>query len=255
MDYDRLISLATDLGYGLLESGAEIYRVEESIQRLLNAYGVVKADPFVIPNCIIVSLVTPEDISITRVRRVPSHGNNVDMLEQYNDLCRKLCAEPPDLEEAYERLRKVRRQHREHSFAAQMAAYVVASAAFVIFFGGTARDMLCGGLCGLAIGLSGEAMTRRKTNGFFKSLVGAAISAFLAQLLVYAGVGQNVDEIIIGALMALVPGIIFTNAIRDIMAGDMVAGVSKLADALLTGIFVAMGTGFALTLTQLLWGG
>ena len=49
MDYDQLLSLATDLGFGLLECGAEIYRVEESIQRLLQAYGVPQADPFVSP--------------------------------------------------------------------------------------------------------------------------------------------------------------------------------------------------------------
>ena len=33
--------------------------------------------------------------------------------------------------------------------------------------------------------------------------------------------------------MALVPGIAMTNAMRDIMAGDMVAGISKAAEALL----------------------
>ena len=54
--------------------------------------------------------------------------------------------------------------------------------------------------------------------------------------------------------MALVPGIIFTNAIRDVIAGDMVAGLSKIADALLTGVSVALGTGFALSLARLFWG-
>ena len=64
MDYDLLLNLATDLGYGLLESGAEIYRVEESILRLLHAYGIQQADPFVIPNCIIVSFTTPDRKSV-----------------------------------------------------------------------------------------------------------------------------------------------------------------------------------------------
>ncbi len=59
MDCNALLALASDLGYGLLESGAEIYRVEESITRLLHAYGISEADPFVIPNCIIVSFTTP----------------------------------------------------------------------------------------------------------------------------------------------------------------------------------------------------
>ena len=135
-----------------------------------------------------------------------------------------------------------------------MAAYVVASAAFTLFFGGTLRDALCGGLCGLAIGVALTAMTWLKTNLFFKSMIGAAISALLALGLTHVGLGQHSEKIIIGALMALVPGIIFTNAIRDVMAGDMVAGISKIADALLTGVSVALGTAYALGITRFLWG-
>ncbi len=69
------------------------------------------------------------------------------------------------------------------------------------------------------------------------------------------GVGQNQDLIIIGALMALVPGIAMTNAMRDIMAGDMVAGISKAAEALLIGAAIALGTALALGLTRMVTGG
>ena len=55
----------------------------------------------------------------------------------------------------------------------------------------------------------------------------AAASALTAGFLVSLGLGEHVDQIIIGALMALVPGIALTNAMRDIMAGDMVSGISK----------------------------
>ena len=85
-------------------------------------------------------------------------------------------------------------------------------------------------------------------------MLGAALSAFIALVLTYLGIGQHSERIIIGALMALVPGIMFTNAIRDVMAGDMVAGISKVADALLTGVAVALGTAMALGITPLLWG-
>lgn len=71
LDYDKLLCLTAEIGYQLMESGAEIYRVEESIQRLLTAYGVPHPDPFVIPNCIIVSFRTPEGKSLTQVRRQP----------------------------------------------------------------------------------------------------------------------------------------------------------------------------------------
>lgn len=252
LDYDQLLTLVTELGFGLSKSGAEIYRVEESIQRLLFAYGIYDANPFVIPNCIIVSFVTPEGVTMNRIRRVPYHGTDVDLIERYNDLCRKLCRDTPALSQALDQLREIDRTRRVYSMPVQLAAYLVASAAFVLFFGGNLRDALCGGICGLAVGLAMNAMSILRANLFFKSMIGAAISGTLALFQTAIGLGQHSDMIIIGALMSLVPGIVFTNAIRDFMAGDMVAGISKVAEALLVGVAVALGTGSALMLFRYL---
>ena len=62
------------------------------------------------------------------------------------------------------------------------------------------------------------------------------------------GLGHNPDFITIGALMILVPGIAFTNAMRDIMAGDLTSGVNKVVEALLIATAIALGTGFVLSL-------
>lgn len=254
MDHNELLAVASELGYGLLESGAEIYRVEEAIERLLHAYGVAQADPFVIPNCIIVSFATPEGEVLTQVRRMPSHGTDVDLLERYYDLGRRLCREVPPLEEARAALEEIRQTRRQYPLSVILAAYFMATAAFVLFFGGALRDALCGGVCGLAVALALHAMTGLHANLFFKSMSGSALCAFLALALTALGLGEHPQIITIGAFMALVPGIIFTNAIRDVMAGDMVAGLSKIADALLTGVAVALGAAVALTLARLIWG-
>ncbi|HWS42377.1 MAG TPA: threonine/serine exporter family protein [Pseudoflavonifractor sp.] len=255
MDYDKLINLATDIGFRLLGTGAEVYRVEESVQRILRAYGVSTGEVFAIPNCIIVSMVTPSGRTFTRVRRMADHGTDIDRLEQYNTLCRHLCAEPPPLEEALVQLNATEAAGRSYSLPAQALAYFFGAALFCLFFGGTALDGLCAGLCGLAAGGCLTFLARLGTNLFFKTVAGGAVSALVALGLTLAGLGRNVDLITIGALMLLVPGLIFTNAMRDIIAGDMVTGLSKTAEALLIGAAIALGTGTALWLARLLWGG
>ena len=255
MDYDTLINLSAEMGYGLLESGAEIYRVEESIQRILKAYGLSTGEVFAIPNCIIVSLTTPEGRAVTRVRRMATHGTDIDQLERYNALCRALCAETPDPAEGLARLEALQSGRRSFSLPVQLLAYFAGAAAFTLFFGGTALDAFCGGACGLAIALCLTFLNRLGTNLFFKTVAGGTVSALAALGLVLAGVGKSVDLITIGALMLLVPGLIFTNAMRDIMAGDMVAGITKTAEALLIGVAIALGTGTALWLARLLWEG
>ena len=107
----------------------------------------------------------------------------------------------------------------------------------------------------MVIGLCLALMTRLGANLCFRTIAGGAASALAAVALTRLGVGQNQDLIIIGALMALVPGIAMTNAMRDIMAGDMVAGISKAAEALLIGAAIALGTALALGLTRMVTGG
>lgn len=254
LDYDRLLMLSSELGYQLLLSGAEIYRVEDSVRYLLNAYGVDTGEVFAIPNCIIVSLAAPGHKPVTRVRRVSGHGTDIQRMEAINDLCRRLCRDRPSLDEAWSRLDAVLSGGTQFSFLWRLFAYALGPLAFCLFFGGTARDALCSGVCGLAIGLSLTFMDHLGTNLFFKTIAGGFVSALVAVALTAMGVGEHSDLIITGALMNLVPGIVITNFMRDVMAGDMLSGLSKLADSLLTATGIALGTGLALTMTRLFWG-
>ena len=254
LDYDALLGLAAEVGYRLQVSGAEIYRVEESMQRLLQAYGQAAGQVFVIPNCIIVSLTTPAGHPVTCVRRIPSHGTDIYLLEAVNDLCRSLCAQTPPLDEARARIDAILAGRRSFSMPMQLLGYFLGTMFFGMLFGGTLRDGICSGICGVALGGCLTFMTRLGANLFFKTIAGGAVSALLALLLTWTGLGQNSDFVIIGALMALVPGLIFTNAIRDIMAGDMVSGITRTAEALLIGVAIALGTGFVLTAARMLGG-
>lgn len=254
MDYERLLMLSVELGYRLLLSGAEIYRVEESVRFLLDAYGVDSGEVFAIPNCIIVSIASPGSKPLTRITRVPGHGTNIRRIEALNDLCRRLCAQRPPLDEAWARLEAVLQDDVQFSPPWRLLAYSLGPLAFCLFFGGTARDALCSGVCGLAAGAALTFMDRLGTNNFFRTIVGGFLSALLAVTLTYIGLGEHSNLIITGAIMNLVPGIVITNFMRDIMAGDMLSGLTKLADSLLTATGIALGTGLAITMTRLFWG-
>jgi len=255
LDYNALLSRATDIGFRLQQSGAEIYRVEESVQRVLRAYGVTNGEVFAIPNCLIVSVTEEDGNAHTRVRRMPEHGTDIYRLEAVNDLCRRLCRDIPPLPEAAAALETVCTESVQYLLPQVIAAYVAGSAAFCLFFGGTAIDALCSGVCGGAMGLCLSAMARLHTNQFFKTIAGGFISALLALAFCTAGVGQNLSLIIIGAIMALTPGVAFTNAMRDMIAGDMVSGITKTVETLLVAMAIAVGTGLALGLAQMLGGG
>ena len=249
-----LLDFAAEVGFQLQMAGGEIYRVEESVKRLLAAYGAGHGEVFAIPNCLIVSVSNGEREVQTRIRRVGDHGTDIHRLEAVNALCRKLCREPVPLEEARRELKELLAATPRYPLWIRLLGYFTGAMLFTFFFGGGLRDGLCAGLCGVLIGLGQALLGRLGATLFFRTILCAAASAVLALGLVRLGLGKSVDLVTIGALMSLMPGVALTNAIRDIMVGDMVSGISKLGEAVLVAIAIALGTGLSLWLGQWLGG-
>ncbi|MBQ9617908.1 MAG: threonine/serine exporter family protein [Oscillibacter sp.] len=240
-EYDKLSELAVDLGCTLMSGGAEIYRVEESMRRLLNAYRLHTAEVFAIPSCVIVSVTAPDGHAITRMRRIPAHGTDMELLERCNALCRALCRQPMPLHEAQILLDRLR-ERPQYSPRRILVGYVIAPAFFAPLFGGGLYDALAAALGGFVVGLltlHGQRITG--SNSFFRTVVCSAAASLSALALVRLGIGQHADVVTISVLMMLVPGLALTNAMREIMAGDTVSGLSRIADTILTGGAIALG--------------
>ena len=253
MKRDELLNLASELGWELMISGAEIYRAEDSVGRVLRSYGSASGEVFAIPSCLIVSLMGEGDQPLTRIRRIPPHGTDIDRLERCNDLSRRLCRETPDYPAARALLEDLRRESKGYTPLMTLAGCFTGAFGFCLLFNGSFAESILSGLCCLAIGLSLRLMDRMGSNSFFKTIAASAVSAFLA--VAFAQIWPvDPDLITIGALMALVPGVCFTSALRDIMAGDMVTGLSKAAEGILIGTAIAIGTGAAVAVAGALWG-
>ncbi|MCC8120534.1 MAG: threonine/serine exporter family protein [Oscillospiraceae bacterium] len=253
-EHTALLHLTVELGYRLQESGAEIYRVEEAVRRVFAAYGVEQGQVFAIPNCLIVSAIDEEGRPISRLRRIPSHGTDVTRMERVYGYCRWLCRQTPEPEPALAELEVLDREHPQWPFWAQLGGYFISTGSLGLFFGGSGLDGLAAGLCGGVAGACMLLLGRLHTNLFARTAAAAFLSALLAAVLVALGLGSHTHYIIIGGLMALVPGLMFVSFMRDIIAGDTVAGLIKLVEALLTGCAIALGTAVAMGRTGGLFG-
>ena len=248
-DYDALLNTAASIGVQMLESGAEAYRVEDSLQRLCQAYGVEISEIFAIPSLLIVSFCDPEGHSHTRVRRLYHRGTDLWKVDRLNSLCRRVCQTRPPFPEVDDELLSITRQEGYPPLL-QMAGFALTASFFALLFGGTLRDALCSLAAGVSIFLVKGPMERRRTNSFFVNAVSSMTAALVAIAQVILGLGQNLDLIIIGAFMGLVPGVALTNFMRDVLAGDLFAGITKLTESLLTATALALGAGIALSLVR-----
>ena len=182
MDYYLLTDLAARVGYHLALSGAETFRVEETIRRIIGAYGI-ECEAFSIPNCVMVSLEAANGKPLMVMKRVDFHGNDLESVEKLNALSRRICAETPDPSVAAQWLDETLKGRRHYSVPVYYLGNFCAAAGFCPVFGGTLRDSLFAGLLGLIIGFVSRQMDRRETNPFFSTIVEAfamAVPAYLA---------------------------------------------------------------------------
>ncbi len=253
MDYNTLLDMAVDLGYELAMAGAETFRVEESISRCLAAYGV-QAEVFAIPNYLVVSIITEDGQPITRMRRIGHHGNDLDAVEKFSGLSRAICNRRPEPKDVPLWFDAVRKNLQAYSPAMQYLGYFISALGYCLFFGGNAVDSICSGICGLVTGLSIRFLDSRQSNQFFRTIASAFFLALLAYAMGALGIVRNPDAVTIGALMLLVPGLLFTNAMRDIIYGDTNSGINRIVQVFLVAAAIVLGTASAWNVASFLWG-
>ena len=253
MDYYLLTDLAATMGYHLAMSGAETFRVEDTIHRILLAYGV-ECEVFAIPNSVSISLEAANGKPLMIMRRIGFHGNDLEKMEKLNALSRQICAKKPAVDEAMEWLHETLASCRTYSTGAFYLGNVLVGIGFCLVFGGALSDCLWAGLIGLIIGLVTRFMDRREANPFFSTILASCLMALPAYAAAGLGWLKSPDAAIIGALMLLVPGLLITNSMRDIIYGDTNSGIFRIVQVVLTALAIALGTAAAWRLTAGLYG-
>lgn len=252
MDYDLLLEGCCEAGVQLLRHGAEIYRAEDTVRRLLAAYQI-QGDVFAIPNCLIVSFRDPEGKIHTRLRRVPLSSTDVDGIERFNALSRRLCANPPaDPGEILRECKEEEQDLKSFPWQVNLTGYFIGAFFFTLFFNGGILEAFTGGFAGMVAGLMLMILDRYHTNFFVATMVSAAVSTIAACIPCSTGL-VTIDTAMAGAIMVLVPGLVFTNFMSNLLTTDVVSGLSTFVRAILTAVAIALGTGCAITFCRLFW--
>lgn len=250
MNYNVLLEGVCEMGFHLLGCGAEIFRVEDTIRRLAAAYGA-EAEVFAIPNCLIISITDDEGKQLTRMRQAKISGTNLNSLEAYNALSRKLCAAPPaDPGEILTQLKQVEAGLTPYPAWIILLGDFFGAAFFTMFFSGGWLEAMVGGIAGVLAGGCSILLGRLRANFFINTMVSGFALALAAYGMYILGVPVYIEAAIVGATMVLVPGLVFTNFMSDLLTGDIVAGLSTFARAVLTAGAIAIGTGAAISLLQ-----
>lgn len=248
-DVGRVLELANEAGKILLENGAEIFRVEETMKRISSALGVEHDDFFVLSNGIFTTGGDPAHRNrgvFAMVKHIPVKGTQLNRVVAVNQLSREIVAGKYSLDEIEEKLREIRSMAGMPSWA-QVLASGIGSGCFCFLLGGTLLDSLAAFLVGMLLWIYllalGKSLSKIMCN-----LCGGALVTLLCIVCLHFHLGSNLDHMIVGTIMPLIPGVPFTNGIRDIANSDYISGSVRLLDAILIFLSIAIGVGAVISL-------
>jgi len=230
------LEVASLAGHILLENGAEISRVEETMERIANHYGVESKNFFVLSN----GIFTTGQSGYAKVEFIPFKGAQLERVVAVNQISRDICCGRYTVSEARDALLCVRSMKPKH-WISQIIGSAVGSAGFCVIFGGGLMDAAAAFVAGMLLWAFVVFVTAPYMSKTLGNIAGGALGTLLCVLFHKMGFGVSLGNMIVGSLIPLIPGVAFTNGIRDIAGEDYIAGTTRLLDAIMVFFCIAAG--------------
>ena len=254
-NYKLLVDTAALAGEIMLSSGAETYRVEDTMSHILKTSDIGTIETLALLTGIVVT-VNDESMEqpLTVMKTVNDRVTNMSTIIKVNDISRKYCSGKITLEEAYERLNHVR--GKEYNRFLYNLGTVGIAIGFAMMFGGQGKELVVTALVGAFLATVITLGKIAKWSGILVnafSAMGIAMIAMFFKGFIFPD--MDMDVVIIGAIMPIVPGVAITNAIRDTLQADYLSGCGRILEAFLTAASVAVGIGLGMIMANGLFGG
>lgn len=246
---EQSVKIGLMLGEILLRCGAETYRAEDTIRRICTAHGYTDVQPFVTPTMILIGDASLQ--SRAGILRITSRSTNLEVVADINDFSYNYAKNEMSFEETVEYLDGLKSKVG-YSEKVQIIVTGIGSAMFTLMLGGGIPDFIA------SIFVAGAAMyfammiDRGISSIFVFNLSAGALVGGLACISVFVYPACEVDKIIVGSIMPFVPGLAFTNGVRDFLSGDLISGNSRISEAFISACSTAFGVGMVLKIWMLL---
>lgn len=237
-DINKALDLITLIAQTLLENGAEVYRVEETVIRACKGLGFTKIEIIALPTGVYFTLEQNGNRE-SAVKRIKKRNINLSKVEATNRISRKVADGLLCCDEAIKELQKV--NDISYNSIILMIATALSSGFFSILLGGKNNELTASLCSGFAVSIFTNFAYAGNPNYFVVSIFGGFIATMAALIFKILMPSADVDIIIICTMLPLLPGISMINAVRDTIAGDTISGISRAAEALITALALAAG--------------
>lgn len=243
----KILILALFAGEIMLKSGAEIYRVEDTVTRICKACNIPYAEVFATTTGIFVSVDEGSAHSDmhTFLKRIRNSNIDLEKISKINEFSRTFTTTSLSIDEGFEHLKEINRSSQFSFLWRVLGAGMIASF-FTLMLGGSFMDFIGSFFIGIITYFATILFEHLELNLFIKDFCSCALVAFFALIFVGMGLGHHTHLMIIGSIMIFLPGVSITNAVRDSLSGDLLSGLTRAMEAILVAVAIAAGVGFIL---------
>lgn len=245
MDYQKIVKGILDIGEALLKSGAENFRLEDSLYRMCRAYGFEHSDVFAIPSNIQITVETKDGEFITQIRHIETIEMNLDLIDKLNSLSRYVCNNTPDYDEMHAKFKEVMSSPKQAPIWRYLAG-IVSGSCFAVFFGCNYIDAIVAAFVSFMIIFAGKKLSKHENNLLIYNTVLACMSELIILFVLMAGAPIHPEKIMIGIVMLLISAMSTTNGIRELLQRDFISGSINIMNSFLGAAGIAIGIALAM---------
>ncbi len=259
-DEHSVIEIAVEAGTILVENGAEIFRVEDTMRRICTHYGVTDEEIYVLVNGLFMAGSVSDkqekqkENHFATVKNIPNRSVQLGKIVEVNQLSREIELGRYTVTEAREELERIRKA-KGKSRISQLLAAGVGSACFCCLLGGTEYDSMIAFCAGFVLYTFFLWTGKCRLSKITCYLGSSAISTLVCLICFQMGLGNNLKYMVIGGIMPLIPGVVFVNGIRDLAEGNHLSGAVRLLEASIVFLCIAIGIGSVFLVYQKIFGG
>jgi uncharacterized membrane protein YjjP (DUF1212 family) len=242
-------------GFLILSCGGETLRAEDTATRILLAGGAAEPEVTAYSTSISISFVYSNGEVFSMTKRIRARTIHLSKITRANEISRNFCQGRIDIYEAHEQLIEATKMSGYSNRLIQLCT-LLTPATFTILLGGSLLDCIFSGVLGIFLLFGAEFQKKTYVHpAIYNFALGtlAAASGYLISAIPSFSI--NLDIVLPGTMMALLPGVTITNGVHDMLNADFMSGSARFVEALVTAATLAVGIGFGLGIGAYLTGG
>lgn len=251
----KILIMALYAGELMMKSGAEIYRVEDTIVRICKSCQIPYVECFATGTGIFLSLDKggEDDDMYTFLKRIETSSIDLGKISEINNFSRAFSTKGMTVDEGLKLLKTIDSK-KPYSLPVRFLGTSLVGPSFCLMLGGGLFEVLSCFFAILGAYTTSLLVGKMHFNNFVRIFLSCALATIISLLLNSLQFSNLLGPVIIGAITLFLPGVAITNSARDLLSGQMLAGMAKATEAIISAVAIAVGVGLVLQIWQITGG-